>query len=212
MVIYSILNQHNGKQYVGQTNNLLQRKKEHLSSLRRNCHYNPHLQRAYNIYGETALLFKVLEKVECASRLVERENYYIQLYETADKRKGYNMCPVAGSMLGYKHTKESREKLSKAKKGRPARNKGIPLSPEQKEKHSNFMRENTPSAKLTPDEVREIRVLLAERKLLQREIAEIYNINRSNISRINTGAIWGYVDSPEMIDMGVRDDSNTPTV
>ena len=59
--VYEILNTTNGKRYVGSAVNLYQRKHVHLSTLRRNCHHNRYLQRAWNKYGEECFKYSVLE-------------------------------------------------------------------------------------------------------------------------------------------------------
>ena len=50
--------------------------------------------------------------------------------------------------------------------------------------------ESHPQAKLTRDQVREIRELLAQGDLAHREIAERFSISRPAITHINTGRSW----------------------
>jgi len=47
--------------------------------------------------------------------------------------------------------------------------------------------------KLTSIEVVQIKELLHSKKMKQKEIARLFNVNSSNISRINTGDIWNHV-------------------
>ena len=42
--IYALVNQKNGKRYIGQTNNFTKRKQMHFWELRSNRHYNAHLR------------------------------------------------------------------------------------------------------------------------------------------------------------------------
>jgi group I intron endonuclease len=125
--IYSIHSEVNGRTYVGSAVNLRQRWSQHRSSLKQNDHDNQHLQNAWNKYGEDAFEFAVLE--ECAiESLIEREQYYIDT--CGDK---YNIALVAGSNLGYKHTPESRAKISASLIG-SKRALGHVMSPEAREK------------------------------------------------------------------------------
>ena len=74
--IYAITNIINGNQYIGQSHDLLKRKRDHIRELRNNSHHNPHLQNAFNCYGETNFKFTILEL--CPSdELNDREQHYI---------------------------------------------------------------------------------------------------------------------------------------
>jgi group I intron endonuclease len=85
----------NGKVYIGSSKNLSQRLKFHRSALRRGNHWNPHLRRAWRVYGRGAFEYFVLEDCE-PGRRIEREQYYLDLYQSYDWRFGYNICRVAG--------------------------------------------------------------------------------------------------------------------
>ena len=50
--IYCIINKINNKIYIGQSKNLLKRRKEHKKGLKFGTHHNDHLQKAYNNYGK----------------------------------------------------------------------------------------------------------------------------------------------------------------
>ena len=52
--IYEIINTVNNKRYIGQAKNIKFRIRTHFYNLRLNKHYNPHLQTAFNKYGENA--------------------------------------------------------------------------------------------------------------------------------------------------------------
>lgn len=74
--IYAIVNRRNGNCYIGQSVNLLIRRKSHFRLLQRGKHHNAHLQNAYNYYGGAWFGFQVLEFCdEC--ELCEREQYWI---------------------------------------------------------------------------------------------------------------------------------------
>lgn len=128
--IYSIINLINGKRYVGSAVNLESRKTSHWSALRKG-YGNDKFQKAWNKYGENNFKFEVIE--HCPKELlIEREQYWIDCYQSYKSDKGYNICMIAGSKLGskvnketykgnghngYKHTLETKKKMSDARKG-----------------------------------------------------------------------------------------------
>lgn len=112
--IYQIRNRVNGKVYIGSAINLRHRWNKHLSDLRCERHSNAHLQAAFRKYGEGVFEFSVLESVE-PRMLIEREQDYFDALHPE-----YNISPTAGSRLGYRHTKETRMKISRAQRGKQA--------------------------------------------------------------------------------------------
>lgn len=112
-VIYAIFNIVNDKCYVGQTFKKNKRCKDHKINLRLNTHRNKHLHAAYNKYGKDAFIFVILENLFDTSNLDDRENYWIKALKPE-----YNKAPIGGSCLGFKHSQETRELLSKIRKGK----------------------------------------------------------------------------------------------
>lgn len=110
--IYEIRNTSSNKIYVGSAVNLNSRRRDHTDTLRRGAHHNRHLQRAFNKYGGSSFVFSVLEFVEDKTRLIEREQYYIDTL-----KPDYNILPTAGSLLGFKFSGESKRKMSESRKG-----------------------------------------------------------------------------------------------
>jgi group I intron endonuclease len=126
MGIYMIINKVNGKFYIGSTNNLRKRKREHFWALSRGNHVNDYLQKAYNKFGEKNFEFKVLEYVNNEDDLLEREQYYLDLLKPYIRIIGYNLCKEArgGGLIGEKNpnyqkpmSAEQKQKISKALKG-----------------------------------------------------------------------------------------------
>lgn len=102
--IYKIINLITGRAYVGSSYNMAKRFKHHVLVLNKNTHKNSYLQSSWNLHGENAFEFIILEY--CAiENLIEREQYWIDGLDCLTP-KGYNMLPSAGSMLGYKQTEE----------------------------------------------------------------------------------------------------------
>jgi bifunctional DNA-binding transcriptional regulator/antitoxin component of YhaV-PrlF toxin-antitoxin module len=117
--IYKITNIENKKVYIGSSINIWDRYKEHRKTLRRNKHHSKHLQKSWNKYGEDSFTFEVIEIVYDKDNLIEREQYWMDKYESYNDEKGYNINPNAGSQLGRKVPKENREKFKLSQKSRP---------------------------------------------------------------------------------------------
>lgn len=138
--IYQITNAVNGKRYIGSAVDLKRRRRDHLTRLHHNQHHNQHLQRAFDKHGEASFLFSVLEAVDDVSRLILREQYYLDTLNPE-----YNICPTAGSPLGIRHTKEARARMSIAKAGERNPNFGKRLSADQRKKISEALSGRPPS-------------------------------------------------------------------
>lgn len=108
--IYAIRNALNGKRYVGSAVLLSRRKAQHFSMLRMGEHTSIKLQRAWDKDGADAFQFQILELVEDPVRLIEREQYWMDVYN-AYGDDGYNVQKVAGATIGYQHTEEAKAKM-----------------------------------------------------------------------------------------------------
>lgn len=126
--IYRIRNLLTGRIYIGSAVNMHKRFGIHLHQLRNNKHHSRKLQRAWNKGGEDVFVFEVIEFVPVKERLLEREQFWLDL--TRASEVGYNCTPVAGSTLGRRFTKETLAKLSKSARTRP------PVTPEARAKMS----------------------------------------------------------------------------
>lgn len=128
--IYEIRCKANGRRYVGSAVNFQKRWCEHYRQLTELKHHSLHMQRAWNKYGESAFVFRVIEQCSVDS-LVEREQHYID-----SLKPEFNSAPVAGSQLGYKHSEESRKKMSLSRDRSFSPMKGRRHSEESKRKTS----------------------------------------------------------------------------
>ena len=93
--IYKYTNKINGHSYIGQTNNLERRKREHLSTAfnPKSCSYNSLFHQKMRQYGKENFDFEVLEKIYSDDYNVanERERYWIEYYKTfRGNGTGYN--------------------------------------------------------------------------------------------------------------------------
>ena len=132
--IYIITNTITNKVYIGQSKNIKSRFYEHKYNLRKNRHTNSHLQNAFNIDGENAFEFAILE--ECSQELRnEREIYWIDYYKSTDSNFGYNYqsggCSrqtiadetkqkIIKALTGREVSEETRKKIGDANRGRKA--------------------------------------------------------------------------------------------
>jgi group I intron endonuclease len=109
-----------GRKYIGSTISFERRWKEHRQYLRQGRHHSSALQRAWDKYGEEAMVF---EKIALCSitDLLAVEQARIDSLEPE-----YNICRVAGNSTGVRRTEETRKLQSSLKKGRPPPNKGKP--------------------------------------------------------------------------------------
>lgn len=123
--VYKIVNKANGKVYIGSSRDLKKRFRSHKSMLKCGTHYNIHLQRAFEKYGEKSFSFKVVEYTNEEQRW-EREQQLIDKYKACDGERGYNISPVAkgpclkgknNGMYGKTHSKKTREVLRRKNSG-----------------------------------------------------------------------------------------------
>lgn len=118
--VYQILNNENGKKYIGSSSNIEGRWWQHRQALSRNEHGNAHLQSAWNRYGVDSFSWSILVEC-CPDDLLECEQGFLPKDKTIDAlRRGgfYNAYPVAGSPRGVEQSEESRRKKGEKLKGR----------------------------------------------------------------------------------------------
>ncbi len=112
--IYCIENKVNGKKYIGQSADILQRLRKHKECLLRNEHKNQYLQNSWNKYGEFSFEFDIVE--QCSEdETNNKEIYYIEFYKSMYNENGYNIED------GGNHptvSQETREKISQANRNR----------------------------------------------------------------------------------------------
>jgi len=116
--IYVIVNEINGKVYIGSTKDLKGRWAGHRASLRHDNHENSHLQHSWNKYGEGAFEFGILEYLDDLDELVKAEQFWMDIYREEGKEL-YNFGLVAAAPArGYRHTEEAKQKLREANLGK----------------------------------------------------------------------------------------------
>ena len=116
--IYKIVNLKNGKMYVGSSKSIKDRWWEHRKFLRENRHPSPRLQNSWNKHKEENFVFLIIEVVKDFNKLIEREQYWLDYFQSFREEKGFNIRIKAKSNLGMVHTAETRAKIGKASKMR----------------------------------------------------------------------------------------------
>ena len=111
--VYKIVNTATNQCYVGQSQRVKKRLKEHFRLLRLNKHTNPHLQNAYNKYGADCFYGEL--EVECTNfeELDALENAFLCGEAWFEEKTVYNIADFAKApMRGKRHSEETREKIS----------------------------------------------------------------------------------------------------
>lgn len=98
--------------YIGSFVNAHRRLNGHKLGLSKNRHPNPHLQRAWNKYGESNFSFEVILFCSRGNSLFF-EQRALDIYKPE-----YNILKIAGSTLGYKHSESSKLSRSSVHKGK----------------------------------------------------------------------------------------------
>ena len=114
--IYKIINKTNNKVYIGQSTNIKKRFKEHNFYISNNIKYP--LYKAIRKYGLHNFEFIIIEVINDRKELDQKEQYWLDNYQSYLPEKGYNLASTAGSKKNYKVSQETRLKMAKAKKGK----------------------------------------------------------------------------------------------
>jgi group I intron endonuclease len=139
-IIYNIKNKINNKIYIGQTTRSFEtRINEHIN-YPSNCSI---VDRAIQKYGENNFEWKILEEdIDNQRDLNLLEKFWIIHLETRTTQNGYN---ITSGGYNCKHSKETKQKMSKAHMGDKNHFYGKHHSEETKEKMSNAVKGKTHS-------------------------------------------------------------------
>lgn len=217
--IYKIINLINGKLYIGKTCaiNPNSRWQKHLSIAKNKTTSNNSYQlihKSINKYGQENFKFEIIE--ECSDNILgsEREKYYIILYKTNvyiyGNKYGYNLTCGGDGSNGFRHSIESRKKMSENRRGKKMGNEnsfyGKHHSDETKDKlkSKNTGVKQPLSAvlkrcKLTVEQVLFIRSEISncinkkEQVIKCQKLMAQFNISYANIRLIITRKRWGTI-------------------
>lgn len=194
--IYGIKNKETDRIYVGQSKHIEQRWKSHIRELKKEKHGNSHLLNSFKIHGECCFEFLVLE--ECKeSELDAKEEAWINKFpRELLYNQNLNIINLRGKnnpFYGKTHSEYSKNKMSVWKtenfKGDKNPNFGKRWSFENRLKNSL----KHPSTKLNKEDVLKIKEMLVEGALKDEEIAKIFNVQRTVITRICNGTRWSNI-------------------
>ena len=99
--------------YIGSAKNFQDRSWRHKRELFLKKHRNIRLQNHINKYGLSDIRIEIIETVKDIKSLIEREQYYIDLYNP-----WFNLNRIAGSSLGMRHSEKHKEKMRVLMTGR----------------------------------------------------------------------------------------------
>jgi group I intron endonuclease len=207
--VYGIFSKIDDRVYIGSATNFDLRKKTHFNKLKSNVHVNKPLQNFVNKYGIQSIEFRIL--VKCPSEYcIKLEQFLLDSFKNK-----FNIRLIAKSNFGLKASNETKEKMSKSRKGKSPRGYGFIISEETKSKMSKagknkvFTEEhkrnlklsaqkrskelsrknsgnNNPSAKLNWNEVNYIRSSESSVK----ELASKLSVSTTTIYKIKNNQIW----------------------
>lgn len=113
--IYKLTNQINGKSYIGKTErNIGVRIKEHQYDTRKGKSKSI-LCRAIRKYGWDNFIVEVLATTIDKNVLNYLEKFFIMVYNTNNRKFGYNLTDGGEGTTGYQYTKETIEKMAEIK-------------------------------------------------------------------------------------------------
>lgn len=210
--IYKITNIINNKCYIGQTKDYIKRFSAHKNSLRKNKHDNPHLQSAWNKYGEENFSFDILEYTENYN---EKEKYYIAYYKSDNLEFGYNILPGGEEPPVLRGEDNNYAKLTQAEVDTMIRMLLADETLDSIERtfphitRGQICRINTgvawrkdglhyplkkPDHMIGSDVARGIMYDLQYSRLKHKEIATKYNVSRTCVTALNLGKVKDYFD------------------
>lgn len=132
--IYLIKNIYNNKIYIGQSLHPEIRLYKHFDVASKKPKF--YIHQAIHKYGRHNFRLQILGECFSKQELNEAERECISFFESNDRRYGYNLTEGGEGCVGYKHSIETRNKISKAKSGKVSNRKGCKLSNEIKQKIS----------------------------------------------------------------------------
>jgi group I intron endonuclease len=135
-VIYKISNRINGKIYIGKTiQPIKNRWCNHLSEIKNhkdNCYFHNAIRK----HGKENFDIEIIFETDNMALLDIMEIFKIMVNKSHRSQNGYNLTWGGDGTYGYKHTEESKMKMSEKRRGEPSHRKGKHHSEETKRKMS----------------------------------------------------------------------------
>lgn len=176
--IYIVFNRISKKVYIGSSIDVVSRLRKHKNQLKLGKHPNRHLQLSFNKHGLESFKFTVIfqcEKDTTDNKLRQLEQEFINKVKP---NRLYNICPVAGSTLGRRHSEETKQKIKQSIKGK-----------EYKIRQKPVMQIDV----LTGEVINEFKTAGVAGAILKINPASIWEVCKGSTSRkIAGGFIWKY--------------------
>ena len=116
MFIYKITNKINGKIYIGQTiRPIQQRFNRHMNDAINNV-IDTHFSRAIRKYGKDNFYIECIDKAKNQENLTQKEQYWIQKYNSTNPLIGYNETDAINKCGGNTYKSKTKEELNVIKK------------------------------------------------------------------------------------------------
>ena len=181
--IYLIVNNNNGRVYVGQSKNIKARIAVHKRKLKSGIHPNNYMMNDYNKYFGENFKFEILENC-FVKNLDIREKYWISFFDSIQSDKGYNR--ESGGTRGKVYDAE--RIMSIKGKGNPMYGKNHSYEAKNSIRKANRGNNN----KLSLEIVKEIKIKLSKGSN-QSELAKKFNVTISTINKIFVFKNWEWV-------------------
>lgn len=194
--IYVFQHKKSNKLYVGKTNNFDYRLSKHKQASKKPKYY---FHKALAKHGIDAFNYFIIEEWESEQDCLEAEIFWIEFFRSNYPEYGYNLTEGGEGSSGYKHTPESIAKLRIVNANKTLGMKhsieSITLMRVAKladhDKNSLLNSgELNPNSKLTSNKVVEIRKLLKEKQFTGKEIAIMFQVSETQISKIKKEKTW----------------------
>jgi group I intron endonuclease len=121
--VYKLICLNSNKIYIGKSINISKRLQAHKYSQKRSSG-RCFIENVIIKYGWDSFKVEILEvfsdfdKAKDNKMLLEREAFFIALFNSTDKNIGYNICRYSQDRTGICHTNETKLKISKSKLGK----------------------------------------------------------------------------------------------
>lgn len=244
---YKITNLLNGKIYIGKAVDVNERWRKHkVAAVRQDSNDYSYLHRAMNKYGFDNFKIEIIAEFQTEKESLDAETRFIKSFNSNSREVGYNLTEGGEGSSGFRHTPESRQKMSQTKiemdlsgdrnpfygihhtndskkkmseshieyyqthdhpwQGRKHTEEtvrlmslaatGRKLSIEVRQKMSDDRKGNPryiSTPKLLESDVVEIKKLLLNPDITQKEIARRFGVSRATITMISLGKTWSHI-------------------
>lgn len=141
-------------------------------------------------HGIEDITYKILQVLDSPEELNNAEIFWIQEFDTFKSSHGLNLSIGGSSITGYKHSEESRKKMSDVWKMTEARRTAM---------RKNGIRSNNSFSK-SVSKINESIAIQIKKELWNGEpvvlVADMFGVSKSLIGSINTNRNWKHVPWP----------------